>query len=222
VNDKMDHHIGAGCPREADARPTRTVHCNFPKCGILEVVPFTCDKCRTVFCLKHRAYSDHKCPALLTTAPALQPKNALAESRLLRIQRFIQEKVQTKNTAKKLAAIKARQAAIGPKGVPEDRKVFLDVVFPLDSGVQKLMFFDSNVTVGKLLDQATDLVAMENKNNDPTADKLRVISLETGQPLAFIKNVSECLKSGDAILIERLPPEGLNLPKLVVGPLNPN
>jgi hypothetical protein len=38
-------------------------HCSAPGCGQLDFLPFTCDACAATFCLEHRAYGAHTCPA---------------------------------------------------------------------------------------------------------------------------------------------------------------
>ncbi|CAI5742088.1 unnamed protein product [Peronospora destructor] len=37
-------------------------HCSVPACHQQDFLPFTCDCCSNVFCLKHRSYGAHQCP----------------------------------------------------------------------------------------------------------------------------------------------------------------
>jgi len=37
-------------------------HCSFDDCKLIDFLPFTCDRCRQVFCLEHRSYIKHSCP----------------------------------------------------------------------------------------------------------------------------------------------------------------
>lgn len=37
-------------------------HCSVGACSQVDFLPFTCDCCRSVFCLAHRTYDAHECP----------------------------------------------------------------------------------------------------------------------------------------------------------------
>lgn len=37
-------------------------HCSLGECRLVDFLPFTCDRCRQVFCLEHRGYNSHHCP----------------------------------------------------------------------------------------------------------------------------------------------------------------
>ncbi|KAF5737695.1 Zinc finger AN1 and C2H2 domain-containing stress-associated protein 16 [Tripterygium wilfordii] len=37
-------------------------HCTVEDCKQIDFLPFTCDRCRQVFCLEHRSYVKHNCP----------------------------------------------------------------------------------------------------------------------------------------------------------------
>ncbi|XP_007028784.2 PREDICTED: zinc finger AN1 and C2H2 domain-containing stress-associated protein 11 [Theobroma cacao] len=37
-------------------------HCSVEDCKQIDFLPFTCDRCRLVFCLEHRSYIKHSCP----------------------------------------------------------------------------------------------------------------------------------------------------------------
>lgn len=37
-------------------------HCSVPECQQIDFLPFTCDCCGEVFCLRHRTYQSHSCP----------------------------------------------------------------------------------------------------------------------------------------------------------------
>ncbi|GMH20155.1 hypothetical protein Nepgr_021996 [Nepenthes gracilis] len=36
-------------------------HCSVDDCKLIDFLPFTCDRCRQVFCLDHRTYTQHRC-----------------------------------------------------------------------------------------------------------------------------------------------------------------
>lgn len=37
-------------------------HCSVDDCKLIDFLPFTCDRCKKVFCLQHRSYTTHQCP----------------------------------------------------------------------------------------------------------------------------------------------------------------
>ncbi|CAJ1911444.1 unnamed protein product [Sphenostylis stenocarpa] len=41
--------------------PNLGKHCSVSDCRLLDFLPFTCDRCEQVHCLKHRGYVEHKC-----------------------------------------------------------------------------------------------------------------------------------------------------------------
>ncbi|CAI5500536.1 unnamed protein product [Closterium sp. Naga37s-1] len=44
------------------AFPDLGKHCSVTSCQQIDFLPFTCDKCRMVFCLSHRMPASHECP----------------------------------------------------------------------------------------------------------------------------------------------------------------
>lgn len=44
------------------AFPNLGKHCSVDDCHQIDFLPFTCDRCKLVFCLQHRSYGQHRCP----------------------------------------------------------------------------------------------------------------------------------------------------------------
>ncbi|XP_010241228.1 PREDICTED: zinc finger AN1 and C2H2 domain-containing stress-associated protein 16 [Nelumbo nucifera] len=42
--------------------PNLGQHCSVDDCKQIDFLPFTCDRCKQVFCLEHRSYGKHCCP----------------------------------------------------------------------------------------------------------------------------------------------------------------
>ncbi|KAJ3674644.1 hypothetical protein LUZ60_005260 [Juncus effusus] len=42
--------------------PNLGKHCSVEDCKQIDFLPFTCDRCKEVFCLQHRNYTTHQCP----------------------------------------------------------------------------------------------------------------------------------------------------------------
>lgn len=70
---------------------------------------------------------------------------------------------------------------------------------------EQYLFFNQGWSVGKALDVAAAAGSIENRNNQPGAEMLRLFSLKTGLALpADLKliDLHEVLGSGDAVLLE--------------------
>jgi hypothetical protein len=110
-------------------------------------------------------------------------------------------------TALKVAIMKMKMHAAGDDRVPQERRFYAEVVFPIESGVPpKMMFFDTNYSVGKVLDLVADAGKIQNNNNKANAEKLHLILLKTGTPLPndFTIGKIEGLVSGDSLLLGTL------------------
>jgi len=103
--------------------------------------------------------------------------------------------------------MKMKMHAKGDDRIPQERRFFLEVVYPIDSGVNpKMMFFDQNYSIGKVLDLVADAGGIENNNNKVNSEKLHLILLKTGAPLPNDSTLgkTENLASGDSILLGTL------------------
>jgi len=165
----------------------------------------------------HRHEGSHSCP----TSAAVGEKAAVAAERrgLLhtakkvvqeRINSLVKQQADRKPTAKKVQIMKMKTKATGSASIPEEKRFYLEAVYPIDSKVApKLMFFNSGWTVGKVLDNVADAGGIENKNNQANTEKLCLISLKTGNALETSITLLDyatggALESGDAILLERM------------------
>jgi hypothetical protein len=111
-------------------------------------------------------------------------------------------------TAKTVNLMRMKTKAIGNSKVPADQRFYLEVIYPIDSKIEpKMMFFDRENSIGKVLDLVADAGNVKNENNKPDAPKLHLISLKTGEPIpnsTLLKDLSASLQSGDPILLERI------------------
>jgi len=111
-------------------------------------------------------------------------------------------------TAKTVASMSLRANAKGDAKIPENKRFYLEVVYPLNSNIQpKMMFFNQEWTVGKALDVIADAGGVINNNNKPGPEKLCLFSLKTGEMLptsVSLNTLSPQLCSFDAILLERV------------------
>ncbi len=93
----------------------------------------------------------------------------------------------------------------GNDSVPPEKRFYLEIVYPMESKVQpKLMFFNANATVGKVLDKAADAGGIENKNNQMNAEVYLQIEL-ADQTTEIVLNLLENWKNfGDKYGFARL------------------
>jgi len=207
---KMDEHISSGCPRQ-DTTVQRSNPCSATRCRGGELVPVICPHCRKNFCLAHRASADHDCTYQLQASPARGPSRESQEKQN-RVLSYIQSLTQSRSntpTGAKVRLIRMKQKSQGSASVPAEKRYYVEAIFPMDSGVKpKLMFFNADWTVGKVLDVIADAGNVENLNNVHGAEKLYLISLATGEPLSTSAKLRDIdpsiLSSGGALLLEKM------------------
>ncbi|KAK0266285.1 hypothetical protein LTS09_000236 [Friedmanniomyces endolithicus] len=211
------------------SRPNILTHdqqCASPTCKTLITTPLVtgvhCDKCRREYCLKHRFAYDHDC-ANLTPLGARAKQGPTQRERgfaaLEKLRAWGAEK-------KKKAAIPAsasRQAAAarvqatanlkksakGDAKVPVEKRVYLYVEASSDTLTAKLskgtFFYNSEYTVGRVLDLAAGSLQVDNVNNmsESEEDKLRVFHVEGGRLLEFGEKLGKVVQTGNTVVLLR-------------------
>lgn len=206
-NVKVDQHIAQGCPKIA-SKPSQSYACSLPKCSKTEVMPVTCPSCRKNFCLKHRMPQDHQCIIEERKKERKEKMSSSSAAKQGKYESAVKSATaKTHPTALKVAMMKMKMHALGDDRIPQERRFYLEVVYPVDSGVNpKMMFFDQNYSIGKVLDLVADAGGIENNNNKVNSEKLHLILLKSGTPLpndATLGKVDN-LSSGDSILLGTL------------------
>lgn len=110
-------------------------------------------------------------------------------------------------TALKVTMMKMKLHSEGDNKIPIERRFYLEVIYPIESGVgPKMMFFDSNYSIGKVLDLIATAGKIENNNNKVNSEKLHIILLKTGTPLPNDNTLGKTdnLNSGDSVLLGTL------------------
>jgi predicted nucleic acid binding AN1-type Zn finger protein len=206
INVVMNRHIEEGCP---EVKREKTMHpCSVSHCKNTEIVPIYCDNCRRKFCFMHRFPEQHHCPSLpkvVDSRPRHSHVGRSVASWRERIQERLQNLVKLNNPqARAVNLMKKKHSAIGNSTLPMERRYYLEIIYPLDSKVEpKMMFFDPNQSIGKVLDLAANAA---NISDDPQKGQLHLIALSTGEPLPnnqLLKDV-KILHSGDSVLLEWL------------------
>jgi len=99
-----------------------------------------------------------------------------------------------------------RASATGDGRIPQEKRFYVEIVFPVDSKVDpKMFFFDPTKRFGQVLDLVSNAGKIKNENNIAGKPKLVLMSLKSGKPIPLNKALGDCpelVVSGDAILLE--------------------
>mmetsp|Transcript_46796 Transcript_46796/g.75242 ORF Transcript_46796/g.75242 Transcript_46796/m.75242 type:complete len:229 (-) Transcript_46796:144-830(-) len=192
---KMDEHITSGCVRhtlDLEKTKRKKEKAKAPKCGLpscknkegYELV--RCKLCHRSFCLTHRHAEDHRCPRL-----GFEKKRREVSSR---------EKI-------RLAHQKRLKEVTNPKGadkIPNERQFYLEVEAKKNKIKQKTICFDKNWTIGKCIDVACEAMGIENRNNDPQAEKTHFIGKKNKAMFPFdipLYLLVPALSPGDTVFL---------------------
>lgn len=96
-----------------------------------------------------------------------------------------------------------KSTAIGNKKILEQDRIYLEVLYPVDSGIDpKWMFFDAKHPAGRALDSIAEEGGVINLNNVSTARKLALVDIATGTPIKLHTPLKSLFATGDTILLE--------------------
>lgn len=210
-NDLMVAHIDAGCPKEYHAQSEYRYPCRFKGCKVEELAPITCDYCRLNYCVGHRNPEKHECkkvpssrgdtksPSFASAAPSspLQEAWKVLQSRISSLRKSSGSK------SKSGPSVKTKSSAIGNKKIVEQDRIYLEVLYPVSSGVDpKWMFFDAKHPAGRALDTIAEEGKINNLNNLSKARKLALVDIATGTPIKLQTPLKTLFSNGDTILLE--------------------
>lgn len=98
---------------------------------------------------------------------------------------------------------KNKATAIGNKKLTEQERLYLEVLYPVDSGIDpKWMFFDIKHPAGRALDAIAEEGKISNNNNISTARKLALVDIATGLPIKLHTPLKTLFANGATILLE--------------------
>ena len=118
----------------------------------------------------------------------------------------------SKAMAAKVALMKIKQKAVGDKGLPDSERVYMNIIVPEKyKSLIKPVFVSKQWSVGKSIDDIASRLKLENRNNDTTAEKLKLLDPETKDAFLFERAVSELLSeeslfNGGTLLLEYVAP----------------
>jgi hypothetical protein len=210
-NDLMVAHLDAGCPKEVVLHSEYRYPCHHKGCKVEELAPITCTHCRLNHCVSHRNPEKHDCKKLpvakvdtrSSTEPTSSSSGPLHEAWKVLQSRISKLRKSTGSNSKSGPTTKAKSSAIGNKKVLEQDRIYLEVLYPVDSGIDpKWMFFDAKHPAGRALDSIAEEGKINNLNNQTTARKLALVDIAAGTPIKLQIPLKSLFHNGATILLE--------------------
>ncbi|KPI37469.1 AN1-type zinc finger protein 1 [Cyphellophora attinorum] len=189
-----------------------------------------CDTCNRQYCLKHRLREEHDCKNVVplgakTTTSTLATNKEKIRFGFSRIRSWgksqqsdLEKRMQelkpkpkpTSAAARTVALNKMKAAAKGDEKVPSEKRVYLHVEAEKETTRAKMpqmaLWFSSEWSVGKVLDDAAKRLQVANSNNtvDEEETRLRVFHVDDGRVLDFGEKLGKAgVQSGHTIVLLR-------------------
>jgi len=206
INRVVEEHISQGCP-PIRSNPNRTHRCSQKGCKKGEFVPVICKGCHKNYCFNHRLVQDHTCiSSKLTEKKTAAISHININSKGLTT--VANQTIKTLPTVQHSDNILKIKTAKGNPKIPESKRMYLEVVYPTKSKIHpKLMFFNEEWSIGKVIDVIADAGGIINTNNKPGAEKLCLYSLKSGEVLpssAPLNSLSTEISAFDSILLDTI------------------
>ncbi|XP_051879311.1 AN1-type zinc finger protein 1 isoform X2 [Pristis pectinata] len=194
---------------------TSSYSCSYQSCKANELVPIICSECDKHFCLRHRHQSDHDCEKQRVSKSHLvvtqQSKNEAVAKKAIPVKKG-RNGAKNDATAAKVALMKLKLHAVGDKSIPQNERLYFQVVLPKGNKEKsRPMFFCSKWSIGKVVDNAASLLNLRNDNNILASKKLRLCHSESGNVLPtentlewWMKTTNCPLKNGATVILEYL------------------
>ena len=205
----ISQHIDRGCDK-SKRRSEKTL-CAKARCKQKEFVPAFCRYCSSHYCMTHRHPSDHACNSIVRksqsdsrSADSNSKLSLVTDTRTHRELLIKERSAQGSSLAQKLLQSRHRSSALGDSSVPAESRFFLEVCFPLSSGLPpSFVFFRNSLSIGRILDDLSDRFRLSNTNHIPGSNRLHIFHLDSGLPLNPDLSLRQTsLKPYDAILLE--------------------
>jgi AN1-type zinc finger protein 1 len=213
----------------ATQKPTvlTATQCSEPKCktliNTLQNTGVHCPNCNRQYCLKHRFREEHDCKNLVPLGARPSTTNSVAaqaekvRSGFSRIrswgsakQEALRPKPKPTSRAAQMAALsKLKQTAKGDDKLPPEKRVYVQVEAEAATTTSKLpkaeLFFSSEWSVGKVLDEAAKRLQVANVNNrvEDEEQRLRLYHVEGGRLLEFSEKFGQGVMSGNTVVLLR-------------------
>jgi AN1-type zinc finger protein 1 len=180
-----------------------------------------CDNCNRQYCLKHRFRESHNC-ATATPLGARQSNHLETQAEKVRLgfsrlrswgkekQESLKPKPKPSSRAAQFAALNTlKKTAKGDPNLPPEKRIYLHVEAEAATTTSKLpkaeLYFNSEWSVGRMLDEAAKKLQVANVNNrvEREEERLRVYHVEGGRLLEFSERLGEGVQSGNTVVLLR-------------------
>ena len=212
----------------SQGKPTlaTATQCSSPSCrnfvNTAQNIGVHCQTCNRTYCLKHRMVEEHDCKNLIPLGArpldvAMQSNKEKLKLGFGKLKSWGKERQEaltprpkpTSRAAQLVALNNLKKAAKGDDKLPVEKRVYLHVEAEAASTTSKLpraeLFFSSDWTIGRLLDDAAKKLQVANVNNrvETEEQRLRVYFVEGGRLLEFSEKVGKALGSGNTVVLLR-------------------
>eukprot|EP00052_Salpingoeca_macrocollata_P020500 m.172499 g.172499 ORF g.172499 m.172499 type:complete len:295 (+) comp21281_c0_seq1:38-922(+) len=210
------HCTGATAPSDptdrAAASAAPELQCSVSDCRVHGAQVIVCDKCAAAVCLVHRHYDQHTCHTAPETLQEKSRRELTAMVAQAKQQAQARPKPRKQLTAKarvtlaKVNLMKLKLKAVGNSSIPTSKRVFFQVFCEKSDGsfVHHNLFFSSEHTVGRVIDDATRRLDLPNPNATPGIPHLRLLSVPDGaelDPALRLDQCAELVPSGAPVLL---------------------
>ncbi|XP_062514622.1 AN1-type zinc finger protein 1-like [Corticium candelabrum] len=200
--------------------------CSLSGCHKSELEIIKCQFCSNTFCLRHRHQEDHDCLALKSCTDDVQQKSLSAIDVLRNAQASVASKgyqqskqvyragqqsrsfsARSSALAQKVALMKLKSRATGDKRVPQEERVFFEVVILLRGEIKTHpTFFSKEWSVGKSVDYCASALSLKNRNNIPSEPRLQLFSRATATALPMSLKLQLCIEkeiitNGESVIL---------------------
>lgn len=222
-------HIGSTIPGLSPMK------CSQPKCKTVintaRNLGSRCNDCNHQYCLKHRFREEHECKNIAalgarqssnnhnTQATSLEAQAAKVRQSFSRLRNWSKEKQQSLNPTIPKPSSQATQqvanlanlkkTAKGDANLAPANRIYLHVEAEAATTTSRLpkaeLFFNSEWSVGRMLDDAAKRLQVANVNNrvEKEDERLRVYHVEGGRLLEFGEKLTRALASGNTVVLLR-------------------
>jgi hypothetical protein len=169
--------------------------CSVKGCGQIKTIHILCDKCQRSFCLKHR---EHDCTIEMSPVTSKGTSSShVRGNQSASPAKPVKRGAHSSSLAAKVALMKLKQLAKGNESIPQNERMYYNVILPQENDSNPHPTFVSKVwTIGKVIDVLASQYKLKNTNDVVHSKKLRILINDE-------ESLSTCDKVED--LIDKIP-----------------
>lgn len=138
--------------------------CSFKDCNAGELTPIICAECTGQFCLKHRHQVDHSCSKYEAPKDGMtKTREHIASLAVMKQKASVVPKkprnAKSQRTAAKVQLMKLKMKSAGNKSLPQDEKVFFQILLPktIERRTENV-FVSGKWSMGKVIDTVSTFI----------------------------------------------------------------